>query len=83
MHTNSFPPGMHRDVILQLPKLYGITYKHIDNLYMATVAGILGFTGLVHKVNPSLPLLGPSGTWSPNSKCPKIYNADNPSHSKV
>ena len=55
----------------------------MDNLYAATIAGDLGLTALVNKVNPSTPLFGPGGTWSPNTQCPATFNADDRSHSKA
>lgn len=75
--------GINRNPKLVLSQIYSITTKHMDNLYTATIAGDLGLTTLAHKMNPSLPLLGPGGTWSPNNQCPQTFNADNPTPSKA
>lgn len=65
--------GMNRkDLILK--EIYGLSSKHIDNLYAATIAGDIAQTGLMNKIGGKTtpPLFGPGGTWSPNKECPEV-----------
>jgi hypothetical protein len=73
--------GINRNKDLILPQIYGLSSKHIDNLYAATVAGDIGQTALLNKIDPSKPLFGPGGTWSPNTECPKKFSSLTSSHS--
>ena len=65
--------GLVRDQSMSLNKWTAGAPLLVDNLYTATIAYDLAVSALVSSNSGSSNLLGPSGFWSPNMKCPKDY----------
>ena len=62
--------GLNRDDSLSLKKWTAGAPLRVDNLFTATIAYNLGLSALYKENGDTSTLFGPSGVWSPDTKCP-------------
>ena len=65
--------GLNRDTELSLAQWFADSPQTIDNLFVATISGDLGQTGLKKKNGDQAEYLGPGGTWF-TEECPSRFN---------